>query len=132
MPDMMIHHIVGSPNTAANGDFTAFLAVVITRPGSSPPRNGSGIRSAMNARTMPGMHANQNAARQPYLVAMAPPATGADLRIKRLDHRRQLRPWHDYMHVREKLRSARGLRVSLKSPQSLLLHHPARMVAVAV
>jgi hypothetical protein len=34
------------------------------------------------------------------------------------------------VHIREKLRSASGLRVSLKSSQSLLLHHPARVVSL--
>jgi hypothetical protein len=57
MPDRMIHHIVGSPKTAANGDFPASAAVVTTRPISNAPRFGSRMVSATTARMIPGMQA---------------------------------------------------------------------------
>ena len=50
----------------------------------------------------------------------------ADLRIRRLHRRRQLRPWNDLVHVRQELRSARRLPVLLKSRQRRLLHRHAR------
>jgi hypothetical protein len=64
---------------------------------------------------------------------LSPPTAGfAGLRVKRFDHRGQVRQWNDHMHIREKLRTPRRPRISLKSRQGLLLHHPARVVVVDV
>jgi hypothetical protein len=53
----------------------------------------------------------------------------AHLRVRRLHRRRQFRPRNDLVHVREKLRAARGLPVLLKSRQCRLLHHNPRVTA---
>jgi hypothetical protein len=54
----------------------------------------------------------------------------ADLRIKWFDHRNQFCPRHDHLHIREELRTPRRLRISFKSRQCLLLHHPVRELVV--
>src|SRR5258708_25406995 len=72
MPDRMIHHMVGNFSTAAYGAFTAASVKAAGRAASKAPRAGSGIRSASQANSSPGMQAKRNAARQPNAAPMAP------------------------------------------------------------